>query len=135
MGLREQREGGSVANQTKRQKQQQGSGPEARAATSERVGVRRTLSARNCERQTEPKPEPEPRSVTYLPRSVTEKTSRKPSPVLMYCSRMAPNSSCPAVSRTREQAHGRRQHKAQSTSDNRPVPEFLEYKINAARGA
>lgn len=36
----------------------------------------------------------------YLPLSVTEKTSRKPSPVLMYCSRMAPNSSCPAVSRT-----------------------------------
>ena len=32
--------------------------------------------------------------------SVTEKTMRKPSPVRMYCSRMALNSSCPAVSRT-----------------------------------
>lgn len=42
------------------------------------------------------------RSVIYLPLSVTEKTSRKPSPVLMYCSLMAPNSSCPAVSRTRK---------------------------------
>lgn len=39
-------------------------------------------------------------TVTHLPLSVTEKTSRKPSPVLMYCSLMAPNSSCPAVSRT-----------------------------------
>lgn len=28
---------------------------------------------------------------------------RKPSPVRMYCSRMALNSSCPAVSRTREE--------------------------------
>ena len=44
-------------------------------------------------------------AVTHLPLSVTEKTSRKPSPVLMYCSLMAPNSSCPAVSRTRERAH------------------------------
>lgn len=41
-------------------------------------------------------------TVTHLPLSVTEKTSRKPSPVLMYCSLMAPNSSCPAVSRTAE---------------------------------
>lgn len=39
-------------------------------------------------------------AAAHLPLSVTEKTSRKPSPVLMYCSLMAPNSSCPAVSRT-----------------------------------
>ena len=39
---------------------------------------------------------------TNLPLSVTEKTKRKPSPVLMYCSLIAPNSSCPAVSRTKE---------------------------------
>nr|CAD7445244.1 unnamed protein product [Timema bartmani] len=32
--------------------------------------------------------------------SVTENTRRKPSPDLMYCSRMALNSSCPAVSST-----------------------------------
>lgn len=39
---------------------------------------------------------------TNLPLSVTEKTKRKPSPVLIYCSLIAPNSSCPAVSRTKE---------------------------------
>lgn len=39
---------------------------------------------------------------TNLPLSVTEKTNRKPSPVLIYCSLIAPNSSCPAVSRTKE---------------------------------
>lgn len=33
-------------------------------------------------------------------RSVTEYTRRNPRPFLMYCSRIAENSSCPAVSRT-----------------------------------
>lgn len=59
------------------------------------------------------------KTVTYLPLSVTEKTSRKPSPVLMYCSLMAPNSSCPAVSRTREHEHVRWQKKKVHTHTHR----------------
>lgn len=38
----------------------------------------------------------------HLCLSLMANTSRKPLPARMYCSRMAPNSSCPAVSRTVE---------------------------------
>lgn len=42
---------------------------------------------------------------TYLPLSLRANTSKKPSPERMYCSLIAPNSSCPAVSRTNEQVN------------------------------
>lgn len=68
-------------------------------------------------------------TVTHLPLSVTEKTSRKPSPVLMYCSLMAPNSSCPAVSRTGEcvQSHTSTHI---GSSQQRDTTLFLEYNNN-----
>lgn len=62
------------------------------------------------------------KTVTHLPLSVTEKTSRKPSPVLMYCSLMAPNSSCPAVSRTREFVHTHWHHSHQHDNWKQLVP-------------
>lgn len=68
------------------------------------------------------------RTVTHLPLSVTEKTSRKPSPVLMYCSLMAPNSSCPAVSRTRRaRTHTSTQITHTITGETDLHNQFLEY--------
>lgn len=46
------------------------------------------------------------RDPSHLCRSLIANTSRKPWPARMYCSRMAPNSSWPAVSRTAKRGEG-----------------------------
>lgn len=65
---------------------------------------------------------PPPPCSSHLCRSLMANTSRKPCPARIYCSRMAPNSSWPAVSRTAERGKGLLWGPGSSSSPPAPYP-------------
>lgn len=62
--------------------------------------------------------------------SVTEYTIRNPSPVRMYCSRMALNSSCPAVSSTKNEREDKKEVACHSISNWHWIHKIREQEVN-----